>query len=159
MEFEKSCCFTGHRPGKLKNDEESVKNDLKIAIQNAIENGCTTFITGMAPGVDVWAGQIVLKIKETNKNIKLVCAVPFNGVERNRTPQEICEFRHLILNADKVEYICPKYTRWCFSARNRWMVDNASLVIAVYNGVDVGGTKRTMDYAKQKNRKLIQLKG
>lgn len=158
MNIEKSCCFTGHRPEKLKADEETIRKDLKTAIENAIENGYTTFITGMAPGVDTWAAQEVIEQKEKNESIKLVCAVPFEGVESKRTDQEKTDFKAIISNADEVEYICPHYTRWCFQARDRWMVDRASLVIAVYNGT-AGGTKITVDYAEKKKRDIVYLNG
>ena len=46
----KRCCFTGHRPGKLKQDEETVKRALAEAIDLAIERSFCTFITGMAQG-------------------------------------------------------------------------------------------------------------
>ena len=55
------CCFTGHRPEKLSLSETEVKPLLEKAIDTAIQNGYTTFITGMAPGVDIWAAEIVLK--------------------------------------------------------------------------------------------------
>ena len=41
------CCFTGHRPEKLSLSESEVKPLLEKAIDTAIENGFTTFITGM----------------------------------------------------------------------------------------------------------------
>ena len=49
------CCFTGHRPEKLSLSEAEVKALLEKDVDTAIENGFTTFITGMAPGVDIWA--------------------------------------------------------------------------------------------------------
>ncbi len=51
------CCFTGHRPEKLKRSEEEIKEGLEEAILKAIHEGYRTFITGMARGVDIWAGQ------------------------------------------------------------------------------------------------------
>ena len=45
------CCFTGHRPQKLRRSEKEIKADLESAIQQAITDGYTTFITGMAYGL------------------------------------------------------------------------------------------------------------
>ena len=64
METEKRlhrCCFTGHRQEKLSLSEAEVKTLLEKAIDMAIQNGFTTFITGMASGVDIWAAEIVLE--------------------------------------------------------------------------------------------------
>ena len=65
------CCFTGHRPEKLTRTEEDVKRSLEAAILKAIKDGYTTFITGMARGVDIWAGQIVLKFRQSNPELRL----------------------------------------------------------------------------------------
>lgn len=53
------CCFTGHRPEKLKEPEEEIKVWLEKQINRAIEDGFTTFISGCAMGVDLWAARIV----------------------------------------------------------------------------------------------------
>ena len=156
MNIEETCCFTGHRPEKLKSGEAEIRNALKEKITEAVSKGFKTFISGMAPGVDIWAAEEVLELKKTNGEIKLICAVPFPGVHKNRTKEERERFETIISAADGVEYICPGYTRWCFQARDKWMVDNAALIIAVYGGIP-GGTKITLDLAKKKNREIMMI--
>lgn len=39
------CCFTGHRPDKIKMSEKEIKTLLEQAIDNAIADGYVTFIT------------------------------------------------------------------------------------------------------------------
>lgn len=39
--------------------------------------------------------------------------------------------------------------------RNRYMVDKSDIVIAVFYGIEKGGTWHTINYA-QKNKKLIE---
>ncbi len=46
------CCFTGHRPNKLEMTEQQLRPLLEEAILQAIQEDFTTFITGMARGVD-----------------------------------------------------------------------------------------------------------
>ena len=60
------CCFTGHRPEKLHKPEEQIKKDLEKAILQAVDDGFVTFISGMARGVDIWAAEIVLRLRESN---------------------------------------------------------------------------------------------
>ena len=64
------CCFTGHRPEKLNCQEDKVKAMLDAAVRQAVDDGFTTFITGMARGVDIWAGQTVLKLRAQNQTLK-----------------------------------------------------------------------------------------
>ena len=58
------CCFTGHRPEKLFLVDKEIIRKLEREIELAIENGFTTFITGMGRGVDIWAAEIVLKLRK-----------------------------------------------------------------------------------------------
>ncbi len=70
------CCFTGHRPEKLTQSEFEVKVWLREQIEQAVAEGYTTFITGMAMGVDIWAGQIVVELKKSKSQPPLNCRCP-----------------------------------------------------------------------------------
>ena len=61
------CCFTGHRPEKLTMAEADVISWLESEIRNSIDEGFVTFISGMARGVDIWAAEIVLRLKDEGK--------------------------------------------------------------------------------------------
>ena len=77
------CCFTGHRPEKLTAPEWLIKRELEREIRQAMADGLDVFITGMARGVDIWAGEIVLDIRDAGAPIRLMCASPFEGFERS----------------------------------------------------------------------------
>ena len=143
------CCFTGHRPEKLTQPEDVIVAGLENEILNAIADGFTTFISGMARGVDIWAAEIILRIRSEGHPIRLICASPFEGFERSWSPDWQKRYKVVLKEADLVKYICPEYSRACFQIRNEWMVDHSARVIAVYNG-ERGGTKNTIDYAGKK---------
>ena len=142
------CCFTGHRPEKLGMPETEVVESLKKEIRTAIADGFQTFISGMARGVDLWAAEIVLALRDEGAAIRLICASPYKGFESrwNREWQE--RYSRVMERADLVRFICPGYSRDCFQRRNEWMVDHSARVIAVYNG-GPGGTRNTVEYAKR----------
>ena len=50
------CCFSGHRPEKLKASEKEVRQWLEEQIDRAVSDGYQTFISGCAMGVDIRAG-------------------------------------------------------------------------------------------------------
>ena len=126
-----ACCFTGHRPDKLFRAED-IRLDLKEVVLNAVDTGFTTFISGMAKGVDVWAAEIVLEIRKDNDNIKLICALP--SQEWLQRCKCLCD------KADAVVIIGKGHHPGIYQLRNQWMIDHSSRVIAVYNG-QLGGTK------------------
>lgn len=140
------CCFTGHRPQKLTRSEKAIKKDLEASITAAVKDGFTTFITGMAYGVDIWAGEIVVQLRKKNPNLRLIAAVPFDGFDNRWSSEWQQDYSALLEEADLVRYICPRYNPGAYQRRNEWMVDHSARVIAVFNG-EKSGTKNTVDYA------------
>lgn len=150
------CCFTGHRPEKLNMAESEVKKRLEEAIDMAISDGYTTFLSGMARGVDMWAAEIVIKKKEECANLKLVCVPPFKGFEKSWRIEERERFLNIISKADFVRYTSENYSRASFQIRNCYMVNNSKRVIAAYNG-QKGGTRNTIEYAEQNNVEIVNI--
>ncbi len=129
---------------------------MEKAIDTAIGNGFTTFITGMAQGIDIWAAEIVLQKRNHNAALHLICAVPHPGFEKRKTKYEEERYKKIIDNADYTQMICDHYFRACYQRRNEFMVDHSNLVIAVWNGTP-SGTKNTIDYANRKGVKVVNV--
>ena len=142
------CCFTGHRPEKLKQSESEICSALEKEIRTAIADGFVAFISGMARGTDIWAAEIVLRLRDEGQPIKLICASPYEGFERGWKQEWRERYQRIITAADLVRYICPRCSPACFQQRNEWMVDHSARVIAVYNG-EPGGTRNTLEYAEK----------
>ena len=142
----KCCCFTGHRPHKLGISEHKAKELLSNAVDVMIEKGYTTFISGMAQGIDMWAAEVVLLKRIENPSIFLVCASAYKGMESKWQFVQKAKYNSIISLADEVIYLCEHYTPYCFHLRNNWMVNHSSMVIAAYNNEE-GGTKNTVQYA------------
>lgn len=149
------CCFTGHRPEKLRLPETEIKRLLKKAIMQAVMDGYTTFISGMARGIDMWAAQMVLELKKTN-DIKLAAVSPYYGFEKRWSSENKRKYYEIIDAADMVKFMCEDYTKAAFHIRNAFMVDNSSRIIAAYNGSS-GGTKNTIDYARKKGLEEVNV--
>lgn len=151
------CCFTGHRPEKLQAPESVVVAALEKEIRQAIADGFSVFISGMARGVDIWAAEIVLRLRDAGEAIRLICACPYRGFVRGWTQNWQDRYMAILSAADLVRNICPGYSRSCFQRRNEWMVDRAARVIAVWNG-QPSGTKNTIDYAQQMGVLVVAVK-
>ena len=151
-----SCCFTGHRPEKLAMPECKIKAALETAIKAAVGDGYQTFISGMARGVDLWAAEIVLRLRDEGLPIRLICASPYEGFEYRWRAKWREMYRRVLGSADLVKFICSGYNPSCFQVRNEWMVDHSARVIAVYNGAS-GGTRNTLDYAAAQGLSIIKI--
>lgn len=152
------CCFTGHRPEKLNRPEREIKLELKKEICRALEDNFTVFISGMARGVDIWAAEIVLQLRKDGIPVRLICACPYPGFERNWSNIWQTRYTAILSAADLVRFISPCYSSRCFQVRNEWMVNHSSNVIAVFNG-QPSGTKNTIEYAQQQGISVHQIKG
>lgn len=157
------CAFTGHRPEKLPfgydenhPDCEKLKQQLFCEILRLTREGVTTFLTGMAQGVDTWAAEIVLQLKCTlpSRKIQLWAVIPYDRQSNGWNEDAKRRYQGILQQADKVEYISHAYYQGCLQKRNRYMVELADVLLAVYDGKP-GGTKSTIDYAQRKGRTII----
>ena len=142
------CCFTGHRPERLRMSESEAVFSLKEEIRTAIADGFQTFISGVARGVDLWTAEVVLSLRDEGATVRLICASPYRGVESRWSREWQERYRRVMKQADLVRFICPGYSRDCFQRRNQWMVNRSARVIAVYNG-QPSGTRNTIEYARR----------
>ena len=152
------CCFTGHRPEKLTAPEWLIKRELEREIRQAMADGLDVFITGMARGVDIWAAEIVLDLRDAGAPIRLMCASPFEGFERSWNDEWQRRYNRIMAAADHTLFVCNGYSRSCFQIRNEWMVNHASRVIAVFNG-EKGGTQNTIEYSKLSKIPVVYISG
>lgn len=152
------CCFTGHRPEKLTIPEETLSLMLEQEIRNAIARKFTTFLTGMAKGTDIIAAEILLRLREQDTRLKLICALPYPNFGRRWGGNWMVRSQRILAEADEIRCICTSFSYAAYQKRNEWMVDHSSLVIAVFNG-EKGGTKNTLDYVRGENVPCILIDG
>ena len=157
-----TCCFTGHRPQHLgfargSAEETALKNRIGGELIRLItEQNVRHFISGMALGVDTWAAGLVLRLKEIYPDLTLECAVPCRGQEKRwgRTDRET--YAAILAKADRVTVLQEHYTSFCMQLRDAYMVENADIVLAVWNG-GKGGTAYTVNCARKRGRTIIIL--
>ena len=162
MERELTCAFTGHRPSNFSfgYDEEhpdctKLKLVMAAQIASLIANGVTTFLTGMALGVDMWGAEIVLALKSQRPDLRLIAVLPCETQADKWSPQQRERYFNILAASDETVYVSRHYTRDCMFKRNRWLIDHASFVLAVYNGGQKGDTAYTVHYAYQQKRAVI----
>ena len=114
------CCFSGQRLEKLNEPEKEVKAWLKEQICSAINAGYTTFISGCAMGVDIWAGEIVIalrdeqKVKTGTSNLRLIAATPWPGFSNRWNIDWQERYSHLLRDADLVVPVSKRYSNDVF---------------------------------------------
>ena len=158
-----SCCFSGHRPGKLpwgENENDSrciaLKHRLWDLLETAYEEGYRHFICGMARGCDLYFCELALQLRQNHSDVTVEAAVPCPSQCDRWPEEEQRRYRRLIESCDYETLVQEEYTPQCMQRRNRYMVDHASLLIAVHDGCS-GGTRATIQYAIERGLNIIDI--
>lgn len=155
MERSVTCAFTGHRPESLpwrENESDpgcvALKKRLDQAVERAYDKGYRHFICGMAKGADAYFCEAVIKLRAAHGDVTLEAAVPFPGQSDRWSRADRERYQGLLSQCDLETLIQQAHSPGCMHRRNRYMVDHAGLVIAVFNGQPRGsGTLATLNYA------------
>ena len=165
MEKSKTVCFSGYRPEKFafifhQGDEAylALESRIEEAILQAVDDGCTSFICGMAKGFDLVAGSLVVALKESwaeLTDLELVAVLPFGGHDYSGEPWRT--LHQMVLNAaGEVITLASKYHPQAYHDRNRYMVDHSSRLICYYDGKK-GGTAYTVKYAGEQGLAIVNV--
>jgi uncharacterized phage-like protein YoqJ len=144
-------CGTGHRPED--SEPEGIVR-LKAATKLRYTPGVQQFVTGMAAGFDLWAGDEARML-----GIDIVCAVPWRGHEPRVADRKL--YSELMAAAKTIKYVLDEEDYpgpWVYQKRNEWMVDNSEAVMAYWSGVEKGGTWNCVKYARAQKKKRPELK-
>ena len=160
---QESCCFTGHRPGKLPwkyNEADArclaLKRRMMDAVEAAYEEGYRHFLCGMAMGCDLYFCACVLALRERCPDVTVEAAIPCPTQAAEWPEAEQVRYRTLVRACDYETMVSDHYTRDCMQRRNRYLVDHASLLIAAYDG-SAGGTRNTIQYALERGLQIADL--
>lgn len=157
----KTCCFSGYRVEKMPfaaNDRAAIDalcRTIEQAVRRAAADGYTRFFSGMSTGFDLWAAEVVLRVR-SELPVQLLCAVPFDAQASRFAPDWKRRFNACLLAADQVFSLSRHYYAGCYAARNQFMVDAASRLICYYDG-RAGGTAQTVRMAQDSGLSIVNL--
>lgn len=146
-----NCSFSGHR--------NSIKDlDLNLldrVILNLIKSGVKNFYCGMAVGFDMAAAESVLNYKK-NYDIKLFACIPCVGQSEDYSQSNKRRYDNILQHCDGEIILSDEYHKGCMHARDRFLVENCGVLVCFLRK-EKGGTYYTVNYARQKNIKIIEL--
>lgn len=154
------CSFTGHRPEKLPwGDDEGdprcleVKDKLARSLKSAYDAGYRHFLCGMARGADFYFCEAVLELRERRPDVTLEAVIPCEEQAARWSERDRDRYYSLVEACDGETMVQRRYDKGCMLRRNRYLVDHAARLIAVYNGL-LGGTMYTISYAMKQELEL-----
>ncbi|MCI8623377.1 MAG: DUF1273 domain-containing protein [Provencibacterium sp.] len=160
-----TACFSGYRaqkfPFPLIEGEpgcDALIARLDTEVRSAFDEGYDHFYCGAAQGFDLLAAESVLRLRETEPDVRLFCAIPFPGQADGWEESWKERYDRVLERCDAVETVSESYSRGCYQLRNRYMVDRSGRLICYFDG-QPGGTAGTVRYAMKKTLEIVNLCG
>ena len=158
------CAFTGHRPQKMpfgfdEQDPRCIdfKKRLRDTIESLIWCGYSHFLSGGALGMDMYAAEMVLELRKEYPWIGLEMVIPFDSQSDKWNASYRARYRVLSDAADIVTFTNHEYSKGAIFLRNRYLIDNADLLLAAYDG-QPGGTALTCEYARKQGILICEIR-
>ena len=148
-----TCSFTGHRDISANTKQ---KKRLESELRKLITQGIRYFGAGGALGFDTMAALAVLKLREEFSHVRLILVLPCKEQTKSWDEKDKKTYKQILDKADKVIYTAEHYHSGCMHKRNRHLIDNSSVCIC-YLTNSKGGTAYTVNYARQKGLRIINL--
>jgi uncharacterized phage-like protein YoqJ len=146
-------CATGHRPEKLGGYSDEARHRLEqFAVTYLRYYAPDLFISGMAQGWDQACAYAC-----TVLSIPWTAAIPFAGQESMWPDAAQKRYTRLLEGAERIECVSTGgFSKRARQVRNEWMVDNATDVLASWDG-SPGGTGNCIRYAIHQNKRGVNL--
>ena len=96
-------------------------------------------------------------LEKENHALKLHCVLPYEEQADGWSASARELYFSILEQADEVVYVSREHREGCMLKRNRYLVNHAACLLAVYNGEWRGGTAMTVRYAQKLGRKIIVL--
>ena len=164
----KACAITGHHPRRFKWKYSETNNGfkrLRRRMQEQLillyEQGYREFWIDGNPGVGMWAGELLLQLREQPeyREIRLMTALTFDGFDGNWDARSKRRLSDLVRNSAEAITVCRQKGNpvVCYKRRNYYMVDHADCLLAVYdNDPSVRSiTSAMVNYARKRERQII----
>ena len=97
----------------------------------------------------------VLDLREKYPTIKLHCILPCKEQADKWTASSRDLYRSILERAYSIVYVSRTYHKNCMLDRNRFLIEHAAALLAVYNGERRGGTAVTMRCMRKMGREII----
>lgn len=162
-----ACAVTGHRPSRFLfryEEEHPLCKKIQAKMKHVFkwlyeEKKVRRFWVGGALGVDMWAAEQILLLRNqpTYHDMELMVALPFKGYDSKWEEKSRHRMNSILTKCDATIILSNQGGRESYLNRNRYMVDHADYVVAVYddNKCIRSGTMQCVHYAKRKNIPLI----
>ncbi len=144
---------TGHRPNKLNGFSKAAERKVYDLALSALQGNDVIVISGLALGFDTQLALAALDL-----GLELWGYIPCLRQDAMWDSANCARYQRIVDRCAKTVYAYQGLYpgAWCMDRRNRMMVDDADMVLALYNG-SAGGTGNCVAYAEEVGKPVMNL--
>lgn len=162
----RACAITGHRPIRFcfgYNENLPLCKKIKECLFEQFKmlhdkESVGTFFVGGALGVDMWAGEELLTLKEKAgyEDIEIIVVLPFIGHDSKWPEQSKKRLKNLIQKATGCIIVSQDANTSSYKKRNYYLVDHAEYLVGVFDNKRNmrSGTAQTVNYALRQGKQI-----
>jgi uncharacterized phage-like protein YoqJ len=126
---------------------EIIKKAIKKKIVSLMDEGLEWIIVSGQWGVELWAAEAVLELREEYNNLQLAVITPFLEQDENWNEEKKAFYENIMKKANYVNSVTKsKYIgSWQFAEKNKFLLRNSDGILLVYDEENEGSPK----YIKQ----------
>lgn len=126
--------------------ENIVINELEKTIEQLIKKGVNKFLLGGYGNFDKTCAEVICSLKIKYPDIKSILVIPYLNRKYNMNMYDESIYPPLEKIPLKLAII----------KRNQWMIENSEIVVT-YVKYSWGGANKSLEYAKQKRKTIINI--
>lgn len=161
LEKTKTVAFTGHRSITFKGSTDNLHDCIRSVVTSYIvdlyKKGYDNFLSGMAEGFDMLAAEAVLSLQGQCPCIRLIPVIPYRAQSQRFTIEDRKRYAAILAQTNDQIILSENYFRGCFTDRDRYMVSQASIVLAYWDGRTFGGTYTAVCDAQLRGKTVFNL--
>ncbi|MFD2616704.1 DUF1273 domain-containing protein [Terrilactibacillus laevilacticus] len=154
--------ITGYKPNELGIFSEKhkgirvIKHCLRSQILQLVEEGVQWFIISGQPGIEIWAAEEILTLKEEGYEMKLAVMPPFYEQEERWSEAMKETYQRILSEADFADFISkrPYQSPLQLKQKNDFLVEKSDGMLLLYDTEQPGTPKYYLQAASIKNKKV-----
>lgn len=137
----KSVYVSGYRPHELGifNDQHPgvpiIKKALENELRTLLDDGLEWVIVSGQQGVETWAAEIVIKLKQEYPQLRYSIITPFLEIEKNWNEQNQQKYHSIVSQADFVTSVTkrPYEAPWQFIEKDKFIIQHTDALLLLYD--------------------------
>lgn len=128
-----------------------IKKALENQVRQLLDDGLEWVIISGQTGVETWAAEVVIHLKNEFTNLKYAILTPFLNQDKHWNEHKQTQYQHIISHADfvtsvtKKEYEAP----WQFIEKDKFNISHTDGLLVVYDDENEGSPKYIKQLAEQ----------